>query len=516
MKPDIFIFYKDYKKQYILNDIMAGLMVAIIALPLSIALGLQTVPESVSTKGMQMGINTSIMAGIILAFLGGSRFQVGGSTTSFVVIIYGYLLNPNIGLLGLQIATLMAGVLMLIMGITKSGKIIKYISHPMVTGFTTGIGLTLITGQIRDFFGLIHTTGSDFIPKVTSYAQNIHEFNYVTFLIGLFGLILILVLNKINRKIPSIIIAVIACTAINLIIVKTAGDQGVQTIGSKYGDIKAGFYLISFEEFENVKFASLIVPAIIIAILGSIESLLSAKVADGMTGTKHNPNQELLAQGVINIAASCFGGLPAIGAIARTSANINAGAKSSISGFVHSIFLLIMYFTLMDVIKYIPLTVFAAILISVSIRMCNFPLVFKILKYSYKEAIVLLITCGLTVFKNLIWGVVGGMVAVALINIPNYKRKLNVTQEVGDNQMLVKASGILYVFNIEKVIQYISSTSMMSDVNKITLDLSEVKEMDATASERIAKCKKEYSRGSIEFEIQGLNESAYKKMNMLA
>lgn len=516
MKPDIFIFYKDYKKKYIGNDIMAGLLVAIIALPLSIALGLQSVPEHVSNNGIQMGIITAIIAGFLISFLGGSRFQIGGPTAAFVVIIFGYLSDPAIGILGLQVATILAGFWLIILGITKAGKIIKFIPHSIVVGFTTGIGITLIIGQIKDLFGLNSASGSELIHKLTSYAQNIKEFNYVTFLIGIFGLILILVLNKINRKIPSAIIAILVCTGINLIIVKTAGDQDVQTIGSRYGEIKAAFYPISFASFGDFNFGKIIVPSIVIAMLGAIESLLSATVADGMTKTKHNPNQELLGQGVANIASACLGGLPATGAIARTSASINAGAKSSIAGMIHALLILVMYFTLMDVIKYIPLTVFAAILISVAIRMCDFPLFFKIIKYSHKEAIILVFTCALTVFKDLVWGVLCGMVVVALLNIPNYKSRLDIIKEVNGDKMLVKVMGPLYVFNIEKLIKIISFTSVMPHLTQIILDLSEIKDLDATACERIVKSKDEYEGGFIEFKIIGLSEKMQKKVDTLA
>lgn len=514
MKPDLFIFFKDYKKKYIGNDIMAGLLVAIIALPLSIAVGIQSMPEHISTNGVQIGIITAIVAGFLISFLGGGRFQIAGPTPVFVAIVFGYLSDPAIGLLGLQVATIFAGIWMIILGITRTGKIINYIPHSIVVGFTTCVGITIFVGQLKDLFGLDSASGAELIPKLISYGQNIREFNYVTFLIGIFALIIILVLNKINRKIPAAIIAIIVCTGINLIIEKTTGNQEiVQTIGSKYGTIKAEFYPISFAGFGELNFGKLIVPSLVIAMLGAMESLLSATVADSMTRTKHNPNQELLGQGVANIASVCLGGLPATAALARTSVNINAGAKSSISGMIHALFILILYLTLMDVIKFIPLTVFAAILISVAIRMCNFPLFFKVLKYSYKEAIILLATCALTIYKDLVWGVLGGMVVVALLNIPNYKLKLNVNKEVDHDKMVVKVSGPLYVFNIDKLIKYISPSSVMPHIKQITIDLSEAKELDATASDRIAKCRHAHTSGAVEFEIQGLSESMQKKIS---
>lgn len=512
MKPDFFAFLPSYKKQFVLSDLMSGLLVAIIALPLSIALGIQSVPESVSGNGIQMGLITAIVAGFMISFLGGSRFQIGGPTAAFVVILYSYLANPEIGLLGLQFATILAGVWLVVFALVKAGNVMKFIPYPIVIGFTTGIGLTLIVGQIKDLFGL-SGSGSELIEKLISYGEHITEFNYITFLIGALGIAIIIVLNKINKKIPAAIIALIVCTSINLIISATAGDVGVKTIGSKYGEITASFYPISFAGIGNVNFGKIIIPSFAIAFLCSIESLLSATVADGMAKTKHSPNQELLGQGLANIGSALLGGLPATGAIARTSANIGAGAKSSLSGMLHAVFLLIMYFTLMGVLKFIPLTVFSAILIVVAINMCNFPLFFRILKFSIRDGIVVVATCLLTLFLDLIYGVLGGMVLAVLLDIPMYRKKLEINKEIiseGESRIVVK--GHLYIFNIDKVTKQLLSTGLPT---KTTIDFSGIESIDASAVERINKTIKACKDQGNEVLITGATEKVENRLKQL-
>ena len=385
MKPELFNSLKNYKKSNLLNDLLAGLMVAIIALPLSIALGIQSVPETVSSNGIQFGIITAIVAGFFISALGGSRFQIGGPTAAFVVILYSYIANPDIGILGLAIAGIMAGVILILMGFLKVGSVMRFFPYPITIGFTTGIGITLLVGQIKDLCGFT-SGGTEAIEKIISYFENISSFNIATFGVGLVGLACVIIIPKINKKIPSAFVALILCTIITLIINQFAGTS-VATIGSKYGDIRAGFFPIDFSSIESVKFSALIVPAIVIAFLCAIESLLSATVAAGMTNTSFNTNQELVGQGVANIFSSLLGGLPATGAIARTAAGIENGAKSPLTGVFHAVFVLLMYFALMDVVKYIPLCVFSAILISVAINMSRFKLFgnpyYNLCSYSY-------------------------------------------------------------------------------------------------------------------------------------
>ena len=239
MKPQLITSLKAYKKKDLVGDLLAGLMVAIIALPLSIALGIQSVPTEVSSRGIQFGIITAIVAGFFISALGGSKHQIGGPTAAFVVILYGYLADPNIGVLGLALAGILAGVLLILMGALKAGNVMKFFPYPITIGFTTGIGITLLIGQIKDHCGF-DATGTEAIEKVISYIENIKTFDLATFGVGVLGLLCVILLPKINKKIPSAFVALILCTGATLLLNNFAGTE-VETIGSKYGDIKAGF-----------------------------------------------------------------------------------------------------------------------------------------------------------------------------------------------------------------------------------------------------------------------------------
>lgn len=484
MKPELLNSLKGYKRKYLINDLMSGLLVAIIALPLSIALGIQTVPAEVSTNGIQLGVVTAIVAGFFISLLGGSRFQVGGPTAAFVVILFGYISNPDIGIAGLQFATILAGIWLILFGVLRFGNVMKYIPYPIVIGFTTGIGITLMFGQLKDFFGL-QATGSSFIKKIASYAENIGTFNWVTCLIGVLGLAIIILFQKLNRKIPGAIIAIIVCTLANLILTNVAGIRSVATIGSRYGDINATFDFINFGGLKHVKLAEIIVPSLTIAFLCMIESLLSATVADGMARTKHNSNQELLGQGAANIICAFCGGLPATGAIARTAANINGGAKSSLAGIFHAVFILIMYFALMSVVKYIPLAVFAAILISVAINMSNFPLFVRLLKFGCRDSIVLIVTCALTIYFDLTYGVIGGVVLTIIVNVQNIKRKFYIEKIEIDGVMVHRVHGTVYFINGNKLSERVYKEFLTSET--VTLDFSDVLGIDSTSIEKIGK-----------------------------
>ena len=505
MKPELFNSLKNYKKSHLLSDMFAGLMVAIIALPLSIALGLQSVPESVSTNGLQMGIITAIVAGFFISFLGGSRFQIGGPTAAFVVVLFGYLANPEIGVLGLAIAAIMAGVILILMGLLRCGSVMKFFPYPITIGFTTGIGITLLVGQIKDLCGL-NASGTEAIHKIISYIENIGTFNLSTFIVGAIGLACVIGLPKISKKIPSAFVALVLCTGVTALVNGVMGGS-VETIGSKYGDIKAEFYPLDFSNIANVNFSALIVPAIVIAFLCAIESLLSATVASGMTNTSFNPNQELLGQGVANICSAFVGGLPATGAIARTAAGIENGAKSPLTGMFHAVFVLIMYFALMSVVKHIPLCVFSAILISVAINMSRFKLFFKLSKFGIRDSIILIITCVLTVVFDLTYGVLGGVVVTIIVNAKNFKLGLKVSTE----NNVVKASGALFFANANKLFVIIEKQSQSENV--ITLDVSEITRIDQTALEKLATISKKLRAQDKQLAIVGANERTQKRID---
>ncbi len=505
--------FKGYKAKYLVNDILSGLLVAIIALPLSIALGIQSIPEGVA-NGIQMGIITAIVAGFFVSLLGGSKFQIGGPTAAFVVIIFSYVANPDIGLAGLQFATLIAGLLLILLGFLKCGNLVKYMPYPIIIGFTTGIGITLLTGQLKDFCGFnvaetvnflgVNFTSDNFIGKIVGYISAITTFKVAPFLLGLGTLISITVISKLNKKLPSAFISIVLFTVVNVLI---GGEKlGIETIGSKYSDLQASFSFMDFTKITSVNFGAIIVPSIVIAFLGAIESLLSVTVADGMAKTTSDYNQELKGQGVANICSTLLGGLPATGAIARTSANINSGAKSSLSGMFHAIFILIMFFLLIDVVKLIPLCTLAAVLINVSISICNTKLFSKLARFGVRDGIVLIITMLLTVFFDLTYGVIGGFILTLFLNIKNLKTKFSYEIEQEDNnesqiadtttekevalteqenKKVIKVKGPIFFLNINKIINEINL--QLKESNDIVLDLQDVSSIDCTSIEKLAK-----------------------------
>lgn len=509
MKPELFNSLKNYKKSNLINDLLAGLMVAIIALPLSIALGIQSVPETVSSNGIQFGIITAIVAGFFISALGGSRFQIGGPTAAFVVILYSYIANPDIGILGLALAGIMAGVLLILMGVLRVGSIMKFFPYPIVIGFTTGIGVTLLVGQIKDLCGF-DSHGTEAIEKIISYFESIRTFDLATFLVGLVGLACVIIIPKINKKIPSAFVALILCTLISLLLNNFA-DTSIVTIGSKYGEIKAGFFPIDLSSISSVKFSALIVPAIVIAFLCAIESLLSATVAGGMTNTTFNSNQELVGQGVANIFSSLLGGLPATGAIARTAAGIENGAKSPLTGVFHSLFVLIMYFALMGVMQYIPLCVFSAILISVAINMSRFKLFGKLCAFGVRDSIILIATCALTIIFDLTYGVLGGVAITLIANIKHIKKGLKMETDAIDGEKVIKLKGSATFINASKLADYIASE--LEYVEKITLDMSELESIDETTLEKLAVLNKKIKLQKKELNISGASERVSTRIN---
>ncbi len=498
---------KGYKSKYLINDLLSGLLVAIIAMPLSIALGMQSVPDGVGS-GIQMGIITAIVAGFFVSFFGGSRFQIGGPTAAFVVIIYGYLNDPSIGLIGLQIATIIAGLLLLVLGFLKCGSLVKFIPYPIVVGFTTGIGITLLVSQFKDFFGF-SATGVDFVEKIIAYVGAISSFNLATFLIGLGTLAAIYLIPLISKKLPSQFLAIVLFTFVNILV----GGQnfGVKTIGDISGNITATFNLINFSNVKNVKVLSLIVPSIVIAFLGALESLLSATVADGMSKQKSNFNQELLGQGVANVASSLLGGLPATGAIARTSANIKSGAKSSLAGIFHALFMLIMYFVIMDVIKYIPLCALAAVLINVSINICNPKLFIKMSKFGVRDVLILYVTMLLTVFFDLTYGVIGGLVLTLIINALNIKIGLKINKVHDNESIKYELDGSLYFITVNKLI-----TTMLKDLStdEIIVDFTNVSRVDCSAIEKLSSFNKELTALNKTLTLANYNNSIKRRINL--
>lgn len=516
MKPELFNCLKNgYQKKYLVNDLLAGLIVAIIALPLSIALGIQ------SGSTLQAGIITAIVAGLLISAVGGSKFQIGGPTAAFVVILVGYLADPEIGVAGLQLASLMAGVVLIILGYCKIGSFVRFVPYPIVVGFTTGIGITLIVGQLKDFLGLTFTgTADNFIQKVGLIFSSIGTTNLWAVLVGVVSLCIIIFLPKLFKKLPSAFIAVVFATLLTLLLNSVAGAE-IATIGSLYGDVKAEFPFMDFGGIKNVNFVKLIVPTLVIAFLCAIESLLSATVADGMADTKHNPNQELVGQGVANIASPLFGGLPATGAIARTAANINAGAKSPLAGVFHAVILLIMYLLLMPLVKYVPMTALAAVLISVAVRMCNFTLFYRMTSVTIRDCAIMLVACLLTIFFDLTYGVLGGFVLAILVNIQCMVKKA--TMEVVEledveghekykdetEKHAIRITGKIYFINVDKLLKLVEKEFEVCD--ELILDCSKMQSIDMSSVERLAKTAKAYSKKSKRLVMHGADEKIHNR-----
>ena len=383
----------------------------------------------------------------------------------------------------------------------------KFFPYPITIGFTTGIGITLLIGQIKDFCGF-NASGVEAIEKVISYIENISSFDLATFGVGAIGLLCVIFLPKLSKKIPSAFVALIACTIATLLLNNYAGAQ-VATIGSKYGEIKAGFFPIDFSEIASVKFSALIVPAIVIAFLCAIESLLSATVASGMTGVPFNANQELIGQGAANICSSLLGGLPATGAIARTAAAIENGAKSPLAGMFHAVFVLIMYFALMNIVKYIPLAVFSAILISVAINMSRFPLFIKLAKFGVRDTIILFVTCILTVVFDLTYGVIGGVIVTFIANTKNIKTGVKISKNEQMNEITV--TGTLFFINANKLADCISLALQTND--EVTVDMSSLARIDQTALEKLAVLSRKAKSQNKSLNFVNCNENIAKRMD---
>lgn len=394
---------KGYTKGQFLKDVSAGVIVAIIALPLSIALAIA------SGVTPEQGLHTAIIAGFIISLLGGSRVQIGGPTGAFMVIVLGIV--AEFGMAGLTISTIMAGIIMIIFGLLKLGNMIKFIPVPITTGFTTGIAVIIFSSQVKDFLGLsIAEVPAEFLGKWEAYFKGIGTIDIPTVIIGAVSILIIALWPKVSRKIPGAFVAII----VSALAVKIF-NLDVMTISGKFGQLSTSLPKFSVPDisFDTVK--SLIRPAVTIAMLGSIESLLSAVVADGMVGGKHRSNTELIAQGTANIAAAFFGGIPATGAIARTAANVKNGGRTPVAGIVHALTLLLIMVLFMPLAGMIPLAALAAILMSVAYNMSEWRKFAAMIKSPKGDMAVLLITFFLTVLIDLVVAIEIGMVLAAFI-----------------------------------------------------------------------------------------------------
>ena len=410
LKPKLFTTLKGYTKKQFTSDLTAGVIVGIVALPLAIAFGIASgvTPEK--------GIITAIIAGFVISFFGGSRVQIGGPTGAFIIIVYGIV--QQYGTTGLAIATIMAGIILVIMGLIKFGSLIKFIPYPVVVGFTSGIALLIFSTQVKDFLGLqLVKVPSEFHEKWVTYFGSFSTVNFNVLGIAMLALLIMIFWPKVTHKIPGSLIAIIVTTVIVIVF-----KLPVDTIGSRFGEIPSNLPSLSFYEIDLSVVRNLIGPATVIAILAAIESLLSAVVADGMIGGKHRSNMELVAQGLANIIVPFFGGIPATGAIARTATNIRNGGRTPVAGIIHAITLLLIMLFFGSYAKLIPMATLAAILVIVAYNMSEWRAFKSLLKSPKSDIAVLLTTFFLTVIFDLTIAIEIGMVHRCFIIYETYGR----------------------------------------------------------------------------------------------
>lgn len=408
--PRLLSELRHYNKAKFAADLMAGLIVGIVALPLAIAFGIA------SGVSPTQGILTAIIGGFIVSALGGSRVQIGGPTGAFIVIIYGIVSDPNLGLSGLMLATMLAGIFLILLGVCHLGTIIKFIPYPIVVGFTSGIAVTIFTTQIKDLFGLTIAgkMPGDFLSKWLVYFQNFDTVDWVTTAIGVLSIVIIALTPKVSKKVPGSLVAIIVMT-IGVYFLNTYTDMKVLTIGDQFGEIKASIPSLQVPNLSWESVKSLFPTAMVIAVLGAIESLLSATVADGVCGDHHNSNQELIGQGVANLCTPLFGGIPCTGAIARTMTNINNGGRTPVAGIIHAAVLLVIFLVLMPLAAYIPMSCLAGVLVIVSYNMSGWRTFMQLMKNPKSDVIVLFITFLLTVIFDLTIAIEVGLLIACLL-----------------------------------------------------------------------------------------------------
>ena len=425
-KPKIVSAIKNYNRQTLMADVMAGLIVGIVALPLAIAFGIA------SGVSPEKGIITAIVAGLFISLFGGSKVQIGGPTGAFIVIVYGII--EQYGIQGLTIATLMAGVFLIMLGVLRLGTIIKYIPYPIVVGFTSGIAVTIFTTQVKDLLGMqMDQVPSDFIEKWGAYIYNIGNIDPWSAGVGIVSVVLIAVWPQLARlfrlsplkALPGSLVAIILMTVAVLLLKQYAGITSIETIGDRFSiNSTLPGAVVPELSWETIK--GLVGPAVTIAVLGAIESLLSATVADGVIGDHHDSNTELIGQGIANIASPLFGGIPATGAIARTMTNINNGGRTPVAGIVHAVVLLLIFLFLMPLAQYIPMACLAGVLVVVSYGMSGWRSFLAMTRNPKSDVTVLLLTFFLTIIFDLTVAIEFGLICACLL----FMRRMSETTDV--------------------------------------------------------------------------------------
>jgi sulfate permease, SulP family len=421
--PKLFGALKGYNLQKFVSDVIAGVTVGLVALPLAMAFAISSgvPPES--------GLYCAVVAGFLISALGGSRTQIGGPTGAFVVIVFGIVAQH--GLNGLFLCTIMAGIMLVVLGLTGLGAAVQFIPRPVVIGFTNGIAVLIASTQVRDFFGLqLEKVPGDFLGRMEAVIAHFDTISLPSTLLAAGGLAVIVVCMRFFKRVPAYIVALVLGTVVARIILLYVGNDQVpiETIGSRFGGIPSGLPSFAFPHYEPDLIAPLLSPALTVALLGAIESLMSCVVADRMSHDKHNPHVELVAQGIANIATPFFGGLPATGAIARTATNVRSGAKTPMAGMIHALTLLVILLCAAPLAQYIPLAILSAILLVVSYNMGEWKEIPKLLKLSWPTIVVWFVTFALTVFADLTIAVEFGIVLAALLFIRKVAKTTTVTK----------------------------------------------------------------------------------------
>ncbi|MCR4805758.1 MAG: sulfate permease [Clostridia bacterium] len=480
IKPMLWTSLKNYSAKDLTSDVVSGIIVAVIALPLSIALALA------SGVGPEEGLYTAIIAGFLISAFGGSKVQIAGPTAAFATIVAGIVASAGLG--GLMVATIMAGILLILMGILRLGKLIRFIPSTITIGFTAGIAVTILIGQLKDFFGLTYPAGTvtiETVEKVEAVAKNFGTLNPWALLVGAVSLAILILWPRVSKKIPASLIAVLAGS----LLVKLA-HLPVNTIGDLY-TVSSSLPHLHMPQLSFSLVRSMFPNAVTIAILAAIESLLSCVVADGMTGDKHRPDTELIAQGIGNIGSALFGGIPATGAIARTAANINNGGKTPVAGMVHSIVLLLVLVLLMPFASFIPMPVIAAVLFVVAYNMCQWRPFVRMVKTAPKsDIIVLVITFLLTIVFDLVVAIAVGLGLACLLFMKRMSEETDIRkweeapedEESGLRRILPEVSiyeieGPLFFGSVEKLTQITAKKATKA----LVLRMRSVTALDATA-----------------------------------
>lgn len=518
-QPKLFSTLRNYSKEQFYADLMAGVIVGIVALPLAIAFGIASgvTPEK--------GLFTAIIAGFIISFFGGSKVQIGGPTGAFIVIVYGIV--QQFGVAGLAIATMIAGVMLVLMGIFRLGTVIKFIPYPVVVGFTSGIALTIFATQIKDLFGLhIDKVPGDFIGKWITYSHHFDSINLWALGVGIISIVIIAITPRFSKKIPGSLIAIVLMTLIVYFLKNKFGITGIETIGDRFS-IDPSLPRPAAPKIDFAAIQTLLPTAFTIAMLGAIESLLSATVADGVIGDKHHSNTELIAQGVANIVSPIFGGIPATGAIARTMTNINNGGRTPVAGIIHAVVLALILLFLGGLTKHIPMSCLAGVLVIVAYNMSEWRTFKGLLKNTKSEILVLITTFSLTVIFDLTIAIEIGLLMAAVLfirrisetsSISIFKEKVHEADFIEgstDTEKLTLPKGV-EVYEIEGPFffgvanKFEETMKTIGDRPKVQIiRMRKVPFMDSTGAHNLQSLIKSAQKDKIHVLLSGVNENVH-------